>query len=40
MNQELEMVKQEMASVNIYIVRISELKCINGELNLDDHYIY
>ena len=23
MNQELEMVKQEMASVNIYIVRIS-----------------
>ena len=42
MNQDkLEMVKQEMARVNIYIVRISELKWTGmGEFNSDDHYIY
>ena len=35
------MVKQEMASVNIDILGISELKWIGmGELNSDDHYIY
>ena len=37
----LEVVKQEMASVNINILGISELKWIEmGELNSDDHYIY
>ena len=37
----LEVVKQEMASVNIDILGISELKWIEmGELNSDDHYIY
>ena len=42
MNQgKLEVVKQEMASVNIDILGISELKWIEmGELNSDDHYIY
>ena len=42
MNQgKLEVVKQEMARVNINILRISELKCIGmGEFNSDDHYIY
>ena len=42
MNQgKLEMVKQEMARVNIYILEISELKWTGiGELNSDDHYIY
>ena len=42
MNQgKLEMVKQEMARVNIDILRISELKWTGmGELNSDDHYIY
>ena len=42
MNQgKLEMVKQEMARVNIDILRISELKWTGmGEFNSDDHYIY
>ena len=42
MNQgKLEVVKQEMARVNINILGISELKCTGmGEFNSDDHYIY
>ena len=42
MNQgKLEVVKQEMARVNIVILGISELKWTGmGELNSDDHYIY
>ena len=42
MNQgELEVVKQEMARVNIYISGISELKWTGmGGFNSDDHYIY
>ena len=37
----LEVVKQEMARVNIDILGISELKCTGmGEWNSDDHYIY
>ena len=37
----LEMIKQEMARVNINILRISELKWSRmGECNLDDDYIY
>ena len=37
----LEVVKQEMARVNINILGISELKWIGmGEFNSDDHYIY
>ena len=37
----LEVVKQEMARVNIDILAISELRWTGmGELNLDDHYIY
>ena len=37
----LEVVKQEMARVNINILEISELKWIGiGEFNSDDHYIY
>ena len=42
MNQDkLEVVKQEMARVNIDILGISELKWTGmGELNSDDHYIY
>ena len=42
MNQsELEVVKQEMARMNINILGISELKCTGmGEFNSDDHYIY
>ena len=37
----LEMVKQEMARVNINILGISELKWTGmGEFNSDDHYIY
>ena len=42
MNQgKLEVVKQEMASVNVDILGISELKwTAMGELNSDDHYIY
>ena len=42
MNQgKLEVVKQEMARVNIDILGISELKWTGiGELNSDDHFIY
>ena len=42
MNQgKLEVVKQEMARVNIAILGISELKWTGmGEFNSDDHYIY
>ena len=42
MNQgKLEVVKQEMARVNIDILGISELKWMGmGEFNSDDHYIY
>ena len=41
MNQgKLEVVKQEMARVNIDVLRISELKWTGmGEFNSDDHYI-
>ena len=42
MNQEkLEVVKQDMARVNINILGISKLKWTGmGEINSDDHYIY
>ena len=42
MNQgKLEVVKQEMARVNIDILGISELRWTGmGEFNLVDHYIY
>ena len=42
MNQgKLEVVKQEMARVNINILGISELRWTGmGEFNSDDHYIY
>ena len=42
MNQgKLEVVKQEMARVNMDILEISELKWTGmGEFNSDDHYIY
>ena len=42
MNQgKLEVVKQEVARVNIYILGISKLKWTGmGEFNSDDHYIY
>ena len=42
MNQgKLEVVKQEMASVNTDILEISKLKRAGmGEFNSDDHYIY
>ena len=42
MNQgRLEVVKQEMARVNVDILRISELNWTGkGEFNSDDHYIY
>ena len=42
MNQgKKEVVKQEMARVNVGILGISELKQIGmGEFNTDDHYIY
>ena len=42
MNQDkLEVLKQEMARVNINILGISELKWTGmGEFNSDDHYIY
>ena len=42
MNQDkFEVVKQEMATVNISILGISELKWTGmGEFNSDDHYIY
>ena len=42
MNQsKLEIVKQEMARVNVGVLGISELKWTRmGEFNSDDHYIY
>ena len=42
MNQgKLEVVKQEMARVNIDVLSISELKWTGmGEFNSDDHYVY
>ena len=42
MNQgKLDMVKKEMARVNISILRISELRWMEmGKFNSDDHYIY
>ena len=42
MNQgKLEVVKQEMARVNVNILGISQLKWTGmGEFNSDDHYIY
>ena len=42
MNQgKFEVVKQEMARVNIDILEISELKWTGiGKFNSDDHYIY
>ena len=42
MNQgKLEVVKLEMARVNIYILGINELKWTGmGEFTSDDHYIY
>ena len=42
MNQgKLEVVKQDMARVNVDIQGISELKWTGmGEFNSDDHYIY
>ena len=37
----LEVIKQEMARVNMDILGISELKWTGmGEFNSDDHYIY
>ena len=42
MNQgKLEVVKQEMARVNVDILGLSELKCTGmGDFNSDDHFIY
>ena len=42
MNQgKLEVVKREMARVNVDHLGISKLKCTGmGEFNSDDHYIY
>ena len=42
MNQgKLEVVKQEMARVNVNILGIMEVKWTGmGEFNSDDHYIY
>ena len=42
MNQgKLEVVKQEMARVNVDILGISELKWTGmREFNLDDHYVH
>ena len=42
MNQgKLEVIKQEMARVNVNILGISELKWTQmGEFNPDDHHIY
>ena len=40
-NDKLEVVKHEMAKVNIDILAISELKWTEmGKFNSDDHYIY
>ena len=37
----LEVLKQEMARVKVYILGISELKWTGmGEFNSDDHYTY
>ena len=37
----MEVVKQEMARVNVDILEISELEWTGmGEFNSDDHYIY
>ena len=39
--KQMEVVKQEMARVNVDILGISELKWTGmGEFNSDDHYIY
>ena len=42
MNQgKLEVVKQDLARVNVDILRISEVKGTGkGEFNSDDHYVY
>ena len=42
MNQgKLEVIKQEMARVNVDVLGISKLKWTGkGEFNSDDHYIY
>ena len=41
MNCKLEVVKDEMARVNIDILGLSELKWTGrGKFNSDDHYIY
>ena len=41
MQGKLEVVKQEMARVNVDILEISELRWTGmGELNSNDHYIY
>ena len=42
MNQgKVEVVKKQMARVNINILGVSELKwAVMGECNSDDHYIY
>ena len=42
MNQgKLQVVRQDMARVNINILEISELKWSEmGEFNSDDHYVY
>ena len=42
MNQgKLELVKKEMAKVNVNILGISELRwTVMGEFNSNDHYIY
>ena len=42
MNQgKLEVVRQEIARVNINILEVSELKCMGvGKFNSDDHSIY
>ena len=42
MNQgKLDVIKQEMARVNVDILEISELKWTGmGKFNSDDHYIY
>ena len=42
MNQgKFEVVKQEIARVNVYILGINELKWTGmGEFNSDSHYIY
>ena len=40
-SRQIEVVKQEMARVNVNILGISELKWTGmGEFNSDDHYLY